>query len=80
MKIGDVVEIREKLPKWDDRKFGTILRFDVYSSGVVQTPEPIVEVLWNAGHKSWILKSRVALHPEFLESESMYIAMSVASD
>jgi hypothetical protein len=80
VKAGDMVEIQEKLPDSDGRKFGTILRFDAYTSDLVRIPEPIVEVLWNAGHKSWILKSRVTLHPEFLESESMYIAMSLASD
>ena len=69
MKVGDVVEIQEKLPDSDGRKFGTILCFDVYSGPDrwPHPPEPIVEVLWNAGHKSWILKSRVALHPGFLE-------------
>ena len=68
MKVGDLVAFKQIEPH-DRRAMGTILTLAIWHPdgryklerplGLVRSPEPIAEVLWNTGHPGWILKSRI---------------------
>ena len=60
--VGDLIEIKPKDSDPQDRTVGTVLRRSSWNGecGTVRGPgEPIIEVLWNTGHASWILEERI---------------------
>ena len=62
MKIGDLIEIINPKPGFDDgRSCGNVLGFDTYDSEWVAIPETLVEIHWNNGTIDWILQRRVRL-------------------
>jgi len=50
----------------DERRFGTVLRFDTYSPGGnnMAKSERVAEVLWNTGHVGWIHTDRIRAYDE----------------
>ena len=57
MKVGDLVQINDLKEVDPKRIVGTIVSLDIYDS----QSEKIAEVMWNDGHASWILLSRLEL-------------------
>ncbi len=61
MKVGELVKINDLNEPDPKRIIGTVLKNDVYDRQVNGSSEKICEVLWNDGHVSWILTSRLDL-------------------
>jgi hypothetical protein len=61
MQVGDVVKFNDKGTRYDLRDIGTIVRKDIYRSGLEVGGEPLVEVLWSNGDLGWILETRVGV-------------------
>ena len=59
MQIGDVVKFNDKNAGYDPRDIGTVVRKDVYQSGLKAGGDPLVEVLWSYGGLGWISETRV---------------------
>ena len=57
MNIGDLVQINDLKEVDPKRIVGTIISLDIYDGQF----EEIAEVMWNDGHASWILLSRLEL-------------------
>ena len=55
MKVGDLVKLDDAASQDHDRNIGTILHFSLYKG------ETIVNVMWNTGEKTWVLKRRLAI-------------------
>lgn len=61
MKVGELVKINDLNEPDPKRIIGTVLKNDVYDRQINGSSEKICEVLWNDGHVSWILTSRLDL-------------------
>ena len=61
MKVGELVKINDLNEPDPKRIIGTVLKNDVYDRQFNGSSEKICEVLWNDGHVSWILTSRLDL-------------------
>ena len=61
MKVGELVKINDLNEPDPKRIIGTVLKNDVYDRLINGSSEKICEVLWNDGHVSWILTSRLDL-------------------
>lgn len=59
MKVGSLVRINDLVEPDPKRTVGTIIKHDFYDVQFNKTGEKIAEVLWNGGHISWILSSRL---------------------
>ena len=60
MVIGDLVMVNDLNEPDSRRLIGTIVKYDIYDRQVGGIREKFAEVLWNDGHLSWILSSRLS--------------------
>jgi hypothetical protein len=60
MNIGALVKINDLNKPDPKRMIGTVIKNDMYDVQFNQPGEKITEVLWNGGHISWILSSRLS--------------------
>tara|TARA_Y100001963_G_C6718840_1_gene418126 strand:- start:727 stop:948 length:222 start_codon:yes stop_codon:yes gene_type:complete len=61
MAVGDLVRINDLNEPDPKRIIGTIIKYDVYDEQFNGYGDMIAEVLWNGGHISWILTTRLDL-------------------
>jgi len=65
MRISDFIifDAPDSSPE-DDRRFGTVLRFDIWSWPAGGKSERLAEILWNTGRPGWINVDRIRVDDE----------------